>query len=174
MFPMVFLILIAKFIDSLYLLVQHHFPRTSMSPLVPPPNLSQLQCSPTSALPCATSSLPSQPIIARSTASSSHPLELSLRCSPSELVLWYRCGILCPTRPLARSPARSHPSPARSPAHSLTPLPLTCRVPMPALPTHSPSHPGTRPRRVSTLPLHTTPHISPTPLSVHALSAIDC
>ena len=102
------------------------------------------------------------------------PLELSLRCGPSELVLWYRCGILCPTRPLAHSPARSHPSPAHSPAHSLTPLPLTCRVPMPAPPTCSPSCPGTRPRRVSTLPLHTTPHISPAPLSVHALSAIDC
>src|SRR6266481_7378271 len=125
MFPMVFLILIAKFIDSLYLLVQCHFPRTSMSPLVPPPDLSQLQRGPTSMVPRATSSLPSRPIIARSTASSSHPLELSLQCGPSELVLWYRCKILCPTRPLARSPACSHPSPARSPTYSLTPLPLT-------------------------------------------------
>src|SRR6266481_6378203 len=123
MFPMVFLILIAKFIDSLYLLVQRHFPRTSMSPLMPPPDLSQLQRGPTSALPRATSSLPSRPIIARSTASLSHPLELSLWCGPSELMLWYRCGILCPTHPLARSPARSHPFSPPLPAPSLTPPP---------------------------------------------------
>src|SRR6266481_3741835 len=109
MFPMVFLILIAKFIDSLYLLVQHHFPRTSMSPLMPPPNLSQLQHGPPSALPHMTSSLPSRPIIARSTATSLHPLDLSLWCGPSELVLWYRCRILCPTCPLTCSPAHSHP-----------------------------------------------------------------
>ena len=154
--------------DSLYLLVQRHFPHTSMSPLMPPPDLSQLQRGPTSTLPRACLSTnhcepASRPIIARLTASSLHPLELSLWCGPSTAVprsLCYgnRCGTLCPTRPLACSPAHSH---LHSPAswQLQVAAPSACSTtPSPTSPAHSPTSPARSPTSPTRSPAHSLTH----------------